>query len=77
VNGPLGNYEEGFDAATKALLKEIAAQKKAVTIVGGGDSVALVQKLKLEKEFSFVSTGGGAMLEFLAKGKLPGVDALR
>jgi phosphoglycerate kinase len=77
VNGPLGNYEAGFDAATKALLKEIAAQKKAVTIVGGGDSVALVQKLKLEKEFSFVSTGGGAMLEFLAKGKLPGVDALR
>lgn len=75
INGPLGDYEHGFSKATEVLLKNIS-KSKAMTIVGGGDTVAMVQKLKLEKSFSFVSTGGGAMLEFLAKGSLPGIDAL-
>lgn len=75
MNGPLGNYEKGFDAATKSVLKAMAASK-AMTIVGGGDSVAMVNKLKMEKDFSFVSTGGGAMLEYLANGTLPGIKAL-
>jgi len=46
-------------------------------IIGGGDTVALVSKLKLEKKFFFVSSGGGATLEFLSKGTLPGIKALR
>lgn len=74
-NGPLGNYEEGFDKGTTDLLK-IIAKSKAESIVGGGDSLALVSKLGLEKKFTFVSTGGGAMLDFLANGTLPGIKAL-
>lgn len=76
VNGPLGNYEEGFDCATKEILKRIA-KSKAVSIIGGGDTVALVTKMKMEKKFTFVSTGGGAMLSFLARGTLPGIEALK
>ena len=76
LNGPLGDYEHGFGSATEAVLKAMS-QSKAITIVGGGDSVALVQKLKLENAFTFVSTGGGAMLEYLAKGTLPGIKALK
>jgi phosphoglycerate kinase len=75
LNGPLGDYENGFAAGTEVVLKAMAASK-ALTIVGGGDSVATVQKLKLEDKLTFVSTGGGAMLEYLAKGTLPGIQAL-
>lgn len=74
-NGPLGNYEEGFDKGTIELLK-IIAKSKAESVVGGGDSLALVSRLGLEKKFTFVSTGGGAMLDFLAHGTLPGIKAL-
>ncbi|MDO8572857.1 MAG: phosphoglycerate kinase [bacterium] len=74
-NGPLGNYEEGFDKGTIDLLK-IIAKSKAESIVGGGDSLALISKLGFEKKFTFVSTGGGAMLDFLANGTLPGIKAL-
>lgn len=74
-NGPLGYYEEGFTGATVALLKAIT-KSKAYSVVGGGDTVALVRDLKLEKKISFVSTGGGAMLDFLAFGTLPGIQAL-
>lgn len=74
-NGPLGNYEEGFDKGTVDLLK-IIAKSKAESVVGGGDSLALISKLGLEKKFAFVSTGGGAMLDFLANGTLPGIQAL-
>ncbi len=74
-NGPLGNYEEGFDKGTIDLLR-IIAKSKAESVVGGGDSLALVSKLGLEKKFTFVSTGGGAMLDFLANGTLPGIKAL-
>jgi 3-phosphoglycerate kinase len=76
LNGPLGDYEHGFAAGTESLLKAMVASK-AITIVGGGDSVATVQKLKLEKKLTFVSTGGGAMLEYLAQGTLPGIKALK
>lgn len=74
-NGPLGNYENGFTEGTEALARVIAASK-AHSIVGGGDTVAAIGKLKLDDRFSFISTGGGAMLDFLAKGTLPGLDAL-
>ncbi len=77
-NGPLGAYEQGFKDATLGVARLLAhATKKGVkTIVGGGDTLAVIAELKIEDQFTFVSTGGGAMLEFLAKGTLPGIEAL-
>jgi phosphoglycerate kinase len=74
-NGPLGKYEDGGADATKEVLKLVAASG-AETIIGGGDTVELITELKMESDFSFVSTGGGAMLDFLANGTLPGIEAL-
>ncbi len=74
-NGPLGNYENGFTEGTESLARAIAASG-AHSIVGGGDTVAAIEKLKLSERFSFISTGGGAMLDFLAKGTLPGLEVL-
>lgn len=74
-NGPLGKYEDGNDRATKKVLK-LVARSKAESIIGGGDTVSLVSKMKMENKFSFVSTGGGATLDFLAHGTLPGIKAL-
>lgn len=74
-NGPLGLYEKGFVDATEGLARGIGAAK-AYSILGGGDTVAAVEKLGLGHRFSFISTGGGAMLDFLAKGTLPGLRAL-
>ncbi len=74
-NGPLGNYEHGFIDATDNLARAIAASG-AHSVVGGGDTIASIEKLGLFSKFSFVSTGGGAMLEFLAKGTLPGIRVL-
>ncbi len=74
-NGPFGNYENGFIDSTEALARAIAASG-AHSVVGGGDTVASIENLGLLPHFSFVSTGGGAMLEFLTKGSLPGIDVL-
>lgn len=74
-NGPLGNYENGFVEGTEGLATVIA-RSGAHSIVGGGDTVAAIESLKLSSRFSFISTGGGAMLDFLAKGTLPGIEAL-
>lgn len=74
-NGPLGDYEKGFSEGTEALAKAIVASN-ATSIIGGGDTIAVVAKMGLLEKFSFASTGGGAMVEFLAKGTLPGIDAL-
>jgi len=76
-NGPLGWYEKDFGGSTEAILKFLGRQKNKKVIIGGGDTVALVSKLKLEKKFTFVSTGGGATLEFLAKGTLPAIEVLK
>lgn len=75
-NGPLGFYEKGFTGGSKKLV-ELMLESKATTIVGGGDTVALLDSLGVTKKFSFVSTAGGAMLDFLANGTLPGLEALR
>lgn len=75
-NGPLGFYERGFTDGTEAFA-EGAAECGARTIVGGGDTVAAIEKLGLNKKFTHVSTGGGAMLEFLEKGTLPGIEVLK
>jgi len=75
-NGPMGYYEGGYRAATEKLARLIA-RSSAATIVGGGETIDVVGDLGLEKEYTFVSTGGGAMLEFLASGgHLPGLEAL-
>ncbi|MSU44590.1 phosphoglycerate kinase [Candidatus Nomurabacteria bacterium] len=74
-NGPLGKYEDGGEKSTKEVLKLVAASK-AESIIGGGDTVALISEIKMEKKFSFISTGGGATLEFLSSGTLPGIKAL-
>jgi len=74
-NGPLGNYENGFTDATDDFARAVA-RSGAHSVVGGGDTVAAIRGLGLLPKFSFVSTGGGAMLEFLAKGTLPGIEAL-
>lgn len=75
-NGPLGWYEEGFTQGTEELLRLIA-ESKATSIIGGGDTVALISALKMEERFTFVSTGGGAMLDYLANETLPGLEALK
>jgi phosphoglycerate kinase len=74
-NGPLGYYEGGYDKATKACA-ELIAKSDAFSIVGGGDTVAAIESLALSEQFGFLSTAGGAMLEFLEKGTLPGITAL-
>ncbi len=74
-NGPLGKYEDGFVGATDGFARAVAASG-AHSVVGGGDTIAAIEGLGLLPRFSFVSTGGGAMLEFLAKGTLPGIEAL-
>ncbi len=77
-NGPLGNYEKGFSDKTEQLAEIIAEEtvKGAISIIGGGDTVASIQKLNLEHKFTFVSTGGGAMLDYLVNETLPAIDAL-
>lgn len=90
-NGPLGAYEKGFKQPTIDLATAIAAATagtgrtgdvKAQTIVGGADTLATIAEMgassgePVEDEFGFVSTGGGAMLDFLADETLPGIEAL-
>lgn len=74
-NGPLGWYEKGYFGATKALVG-IIAQNENETIVGGGDTVSALQTLNALDKFTFVSLAGGAMLDFLSNGTLPGLDAI-
>lgn len=74
-NGPLGFYEEGFTEGTRDVLGLIAGSR-ATSIIGGGDTVALINDMGAFNKFSFVSTGGGAMLEYLANETLPGIEAL-
>ena len=75
-NGPLGNYELGYKVATLKVAKLVAEFAKE-SIVGGGDTLAAIRELDIYDKFSFVSTAGGAMLEFLAHGTLPGIEALK
>jgi len=77
-NGPLGNFEIGFGDKTEQLAELVvdATVAGAESIVGGGDTLSSIKKLGLEEKFSFVSTGGGAMLDFLVNETLPGIEAL-
>ena len=79
-NGPMGVFEmESFSKGTVSVAKALveATQNGAFTLVGGGDSVAAINQYKLADEVSYVSTGGGAMLEYLEGKSLPGVEAIR
>ncbi|MFN8211241.1 MAG: phosphoglycerate kinase [Bacteroidales bacterium] len=79
-NGPMGVFEmEKFSHGTVAVAKSIAAAtgKGAFSLIGGGDSVAAINKYNLADKVSYVSTGGGAMLEYMEGKKLPGITAIR
>jgi len=75
-NGPLGKYEDGFGQGTEEVLK-IISKSKSKSVIGGGDTTVLISKLKIEDKLGFVSTGGGATLDFLSKGTLPGIRVLK
>jgi phosphoglycerate kinase len=76
-NGPMGVFEDPRLAeGTKAVAESLAASS-AISVVGGGDSAAAVEQFGLAKAMSFISTGGGASLELLEFGDLPGLRALR
>ncbi|MDR1757132.1 MAG: phosphoglycerate kinase [Culturomica sp.] len=79
-NGPVGVFEmpkfaEGTKAVADAIVK--ATAKGAFSLIGGGDSVAAINQFGLEEKVSYVSTGGGALLEYIEGKKLPGIEAIR
>lgn len=74
-NGPLGIYERGDTQATDMLARAIAASS-AHSIAGGGDTAAALRQAQADQKLTFLSTGGGAMLQFLAEETLPGIQAL-
>lgn len=77
-NGPVGKTEEErFTGGTLKIARAIAANSKAFRIAGGGETVMFLKKMKLDGKIDFISTGGGAMLDFLAGKELPGIKALK
>lgn len=78
-NGPMGVFEmSNFEQGTKAVAESIAGSTAngAYSLIGGGDSVAAINKYHMAKQVSYVSTGGGALLEYIEQGSLPGVKAI-
>jgi phosphoglycerate kinase len=77
-SGPMGFIEKKkFAGGNLAVAKAIAGNRRAFSLTGGGETVAFLKEHKLDKKFSFISTGGGAFLDFLAGEKLPGIEALK
>jgi phosphoglycerate kinase len=76
-NGPMGVFELApFEAGTKEVAVAVGRNNRAVSVIGGGDSVAALKKFGLEDRVTFVSTGGGASMKLLEGAPLPGVEAL-
>ena len=78
-NGPLGYYEKKpFDEGTNFVIKAIKNNKNKnfFSVAGGGDTISVVKQAGASKHFSFISTGGGAFLEFIQGHGLPGLDSL-
>ena len=76
-NGPVGFFENpAFRRGTDFIYYAIAQNQKAISIIGGGDTLAAISKKEYLDKITHISTGGGAMLEFIEKGSLPGIDAL-
>lgn len=77
-SGPMGYFENpNFRRGTDFIYYAIAQNDEALSIVGGGDTIAAISKKEHLERITHISTGGGAMLEFIEKGTLPGIDALR
>lgn len=77
VAGPMGKFEEdGHLLGTKRVFQAIAESEASYKVAGGGETARAIKELKLESNFDWISVGGGATLEFLSKGTLPGIDAL-
>lgn len=74
-NGPLGWYEKGYMQSTLDIVSNLGSTTH--TIVGGGDTVTVIRKEKLDDKITFLSTGGGAMLEYLQDGTLSGIEILK
>jgi phosphoglycerate kinase len=76
-NGPMGVFEDPrFEAGTRAVAQAVA-DSRAFSVIGGGDSAAAIAQFGLADEVSHISTGGGASLELIEQGDLPGLEALR
>jgi phosphoglycerate kinase len=76
-NGPMGKFEEfDCDKGTRSMMQAIAANTQAYRVVGGGETIEAMQRFGTFRDFNYVSMSGGAMLEFMAGNRLPGIEAL-
>jgi phosphoglycerate kinase len=76
-NGPTGLYEAGYGQWTHAIA-ELITESRAQKVIGGGDTIAVIEESGMPQEnLGFLSTGGGAMLEYLLQGTLPGLEPLQ
>src|SRR5205823_14740954 len=76
-NGPMGVFEDKRFAAGTATVAQAVAECRGFTVVGGGDSASALKQFGLDREVDHVSTGGGASLEYIEQGDLPGIEARR
>ncbi|MEM5833899.1 MAG: phosphoglycerate kinase [Candidatus Aenigmatarchaeota archaeon] len=78
IKGPMGMFEkQGFEKGTKELFEYIANLDDIISLVGGGDSSIAIDILKIPKKFTYISIGGGALLNYLSGKKMPGIEALK
>jgi phosphoglycerate kinase len=77
-NGPVGVFEmKPFEKGTQAIGEAVVANRSAYSLAGGGDTIAAIEKYKLQNKISYISTGGGAFLAYLEEGTLPAIEALK